>query len=485
MIGRDLGQGASVNSLHNSQSTQAAAFGITVSSHILTLRISQDEVLNCSTPAEGESDTRDGESESKGPLCYCLAVKDPLVEVYNSSTPLEGFKQYVGLMASDLSLYEMSTARAEKGGGRAESCQGARFFDTNPDLAPPDAYQMYGVPFIHRTSLETSWMTENVSLPTPVSGTSTSGVLSRSGIVDMNSVLSRSKHRALSVRVLVSEEPSTFMFSTVKEVSGINTSQMLSLKSTHVHITLRDMTYRFDPLSRWFNRIPELFSPPVTAEKPTDATEGSGGQITSVTEYGKTRLNISVQKLLVDFCQPKLATYIGAESRLLLSIGSLQLSSTLVSNSPRVSLNLGVCDVSIRIGNRLLRNRLLEQSPVDVDGRYIEEYAAESGAPSRNGIALDRGRQHELLDLPMDFDSFIDAHGIVTMGNIDHLDCRLDLNSTYKRPPFSPSRKVMVQEDEISQYVAVSFEATAGTCFFFGCADSLNLLTVRRGHMTT
>jgi hypothetical protein len=143
---------ASSSSMHSSQMPVASAFGITISSHILTLRISQDEGLNCSTPPPGSMEEEE-EGESKGPLCYCLAVKDPLVEVYNCSSPLEGFKQYVGLMASDISLYEMSTARAESGGGRAESCRGARFFDSNPRLAPPDVYQMYGIPFIHRTSL--------------------------------------------------------------------------------------------------------------------------------------------------------------------------------------------------------------------------------------------------------------------------------------------------------------------------------------------
>jgi hypothetical protein len=338
-------------------------------------------------------------------------------------------------------------------------------------------------------------MTENVSLP-PTSvgagapGTSSSGVFSRSGLVDMNSVLSRSKHRALSVRVLVSEEPSTFMPSPVKgSGGGANASQVLSLKSTHIHISLRDMTYRFDPLSKWFNRIPELFAPRAQDGKAGTGAgskeESVGGQ-TAVTEFGKTRLSISVHKLLVDFCQPKLTAYAGAESRLLLSIGSLQLSSTLVSNSPRVSLKLGVHDVSIRIGNRLLRNALLEQSPVDVDGRYIEEYSSEldvqddrEGRDIGIGIASSKWRQHEPAELPIDFDSFLDCHGIVTMGNIDHLDCRLDLNSTYTPPPTSPDRRHMGPQEEKNQYVAVAFEATAGTCFFFGCADSLHLLTVR------
>lgn len=462
-----------------------SAFGIKVSSHILTLRISQDVGVNCTSAAAASGCSNEaGGIHSMGPLCYSLAVKDPLVEVYNATSVAEGFKQYVGLMASDISLYEMASSQAEAGGGRAESCQGARFWDINTD-SDRGPHDMHNIPFIHRTSLETSWMTENVKIPTSQSsGSGMSGsrsnIMSKSALVHMNSVLSRSKHRALGVRVLICEEPSAPMQSPRRR----GASQMMTMKSTHIHISLRDMTYRIDPLSRWFNRIPELFTNIGTSEdsppSPSQAPEVAASSTSLTTEFNRTRLSISVQKLLVDFCQPKLSAYEGAESRLLLSIGNLQLSSTLVSNSPRVGLKLLVNDVSIRIGNRLLRNPLLEQSPVDVDGRYIEEYLLEDESHRVSG-RRDISHQHQQpLVLSLDFDSFIDVHQIVTMGNIDHLECKLDLNAAYKAPPLSPDKKYL--QGSITQNsdkcVAVSFEATAGTLFLYGCADSLHLLAV-------
>ena len=393
--------------------------------------------------------------------------------MYTATSAADGFKQYIGLMASDLSLYEMSSAQAEAGGGRTESCRGARFMDIAKDGGREGMHPMYEIPFIHRTSLETSWMTEDRHLPpTPAASlsSSTSG-MTKSGVVDMNSVLSRSRHRALGVRVLLSEEPSQHMPSPSSHQSRASAplghSHMLSLKSTHIHISLRDMTYRFDPLSRWFNRIPELFTG-THSPAPPPSPNDTASTVSVPAEFSKTRISISVQKLLVDFCQPKLTAYEGAESRLLLSIGKLQLSSTLVSNSPRVGFKFSMDDLSVRIGNRLLRNNLLEQSPIDVDGRYIEEYLDELTLHTASTPS----------PLPLDLDTFLDAHGIVTMGSIDHLECRLDLNSTYRLPPSSP---VGTSGEKVSgehATVVLSFEATAGTCYFYGCADSMHLLAV-------
>mmetsp|Transcript_23429 Transcript_23429/g.34384 ORF Transcript_23429/g.34384 Transcript_23429/m.34384 type:complete len:2514 (+) Transcript_23429:183-7724(+) len=411
--------------------------GVRVSSDVLTVRLSQDAGLNCSNPADSDSNRDASKPQMQGPLCYCLSVRQPLLEVYSSSSNVDGFKQYVGLMASDLSLYEMSTSEAEGGCGRGDLCKGARFWEVDGT-----SQTLHNIPFIHRTSLETSWMGEAKGTP---DGTrrETSGVFQRP------------THRVLSARIIVCEEPSTFT-----RASSLSVSQALALKTTHIHLSLCDMTYRFDPFSRWFSRIPELFS--------QDAYVGSGPSPETpppVTQFGKTRITVSVRKLLVDICQPhlhpsdKADNKRRAESRMLISVGHLGLSSTLVSNSPRIGLKLSVKDLSLRVGNVLTRDPKLEQSPVDICGMYPEEYTSHSDVERSTRTTN---------SLTIDFDSFLDSHSIVRMGTVDYLDCRLDLNSMYRRgrADLTASRGP----------VAMAFELAGGTCFFYGCADSLRVL---------
>jgi hypothetical protein len=299
----------------------------------------------------------------------------------------------MGLLASDISLYER-LVRDPPATQNPFSCKGAR--------VPENAST---VPLIHRTSLEKSWISSNFQ---------------------------RSKHRVLSVRYLSSEE--------------LRPESFPSHKSSAIHISLKDMTYRFDPAPRWHTQIPRFFSlTSLDSPPPVESPQHSH----AVTTFGQTHLSVSVQKLMLDFCQPHLPAP-SSQSRLIVSLGLLTVNSTLISNTPRIGIKIKVSDVSLRLSNRLHQEASWEQSPLGVTGVYLEEF-------------------EEAGDSNLDLDSFFDVHGLVIMSTFDHLECRIDLNSDQRNKHVlgHPSAPV------------VAVEATAGVCCLYGCADSLLVLTVR------
>jgi hypothetical protein len=352
---------------------ESATFGLKISSRILTLRIAEDEI----DPA---------------PLAYIFAVRDPLVEIYNS-TVSDVARLYIGLLASDISLYERP-ANEDSGTRDMFSCKGARV----PQTAS-------AVPLLHRTSLEKSWISSNFQ---------------------------RSKHRVLSVKFLSSEEllPDNFP----------------SHKSSAIHISLRDMTYRFDPAPRWHTKIPKFFS--LTSSGTSTPSGESQQPVQTSTTFGQTHLSVSIQKLMLDFCQPELPTT-PSQSRLIVSLGLLTVNSTFISNTPRIGIKIKLSDVSLRVSNKLLQDARWEQSPLGPNGVYLEE-SGEVGGTN------------------LDLDSFFDLHGLVIMSTFDHLECRIDLNSDQKNKYTSGQAIAPV----------VAIEATAGVCCLYGCADSLLVLTV-------
>jgi hypothetical protein len=346
-------------------------FGIKIFSRLLTLRIMEDD-------------------ETDGPLAYRFAVRDPVVEVYNSTVP-DVFRQYIGLLASDISLYESPTQDSSP---RApQSCKGARVQEN-----------FSRVPFLHRTSLEQSWISSNFQ---------------------------RSKHRVLSVRFLSTEE--------------LQSDSCGSHKSSVIHVSLRDMTYRFHAAPLWFSRIPKFFTLAESSEPTAAAAESPQRS----SPFGQTHLHISIQKFLVDFCQPDLPN--SSQSRLILNLGLLTVNSTLISNTPRVGIKIKVSDVSLRVSNKLLQNPNLEQSPLGPNGVYEEEI------------------EETVVERNLDLDTFLDVHGLVIMSTLDHLECRIDLNSDQRNKHFADQPRAPV----------VAVEATAGLCCLYGCADSLLVLTVR------
>lgn len=335
-------------------------FGIKISSRSLTINLSED----------------DKNTESQ--YTYIFAIRDPLVEYYKS-TVSDMAKQYIGLLASDISLYEMSTVEVlaiEKVSGR-----GARV---------PENYSR--VPLLHRTSLEQSW----------------------------KSNFERSKHRVLSVRFASSEE--------------LNSHSFPSHQVSSLHISLKDMTYRFHASPVWFTKIPQFFI------MSSNASSSSSDRNSS---FGQTHLNISIQKFMIDFCQPQIS------SRLILIIGLLTLNSTLVSNTPRIGIKLKVSDVSVRLSNKLLLETKWEQSPLGPQSLYEEEL--------------------EMNEDEIDLDTFFDVHTLVIMSTFDHLECRLDLNSDQRNKHFFGDQP---------RVPVVALEANAGLCCLYGCADSLLVLTV-------
>lgn len=448
----------------------------------------------------------------------------------------------------------------------------------------------FHIPLLHRTSLESAMM-----------GTGDgNGERGGRGVLEG---LSRPKHRALRFTVCMEEEvtltltaPSSSSSASFLHSPTVNSS---SLRNTSFDLCLSDMTYRFDPSSLWFQYFPAIFDPigstdivPGTESacdnnnSYSDASRvGTSAGISSmssmssptVSVFGRTRLNLSVSKLMIDCCQPdrteeqlqrqlsltkskyrpsfpgngtntsadsctstrkktteKMSKYQqntrtpSVDSRILLSLGRVSVSSTLVTNSNRVALSATVTDASVRVSNKLLRtppstssrvrkingpvSRCIEQSPVDILGYYIEETYQ---------LSSTKQQQHYQMtdDLTIDFDSYVDVHGLVLMGSLDRCAVKIHLNtpsqalaaarhrlrqeqatlSNMSNFDLRGGRDVGVGSDvgrvgglfgeEIeenkeqkgegeSDIIPISVECSLGTAVVYGCADSLLVLVV-------
>jgi len=570
-----------------------------VFSHILSVRFAPDCIKSSSVRVP---DTK------KDIFAYCFSIREPHFELVSSTvypdgsvTPTPVFssssssnttsyqvKDLYTIAASDLSFFEIPLSQLETTptcwgdkeddseslshtGGRGESCRGARFRESKGGGGHGREYHF--IPLLHRTSLESAMMGKGGG---GLSGGKDEGTHQMGE--GMLGGQGRPKHRALKFTVCMMEDVTlTTAYTPIALSTSVSSSSFAkpvvsssSLRNTSFDLCLSDMTYRFDPHSMWFQHFPEIFDPIGSTDivpcKPcgTDSQDGSGGAAKSgdgvggvggasaatVNIFGRTRLSLSVNKLLIDCCQPdnteeqllkrlsqthkipsqpRHAEGTGSsgsgrkrrhshshipsiESRILLSVGKVSVSSTLVTNSNRVALSATLSDASVRVSNKLIRRSsvgkhglpkvgnaagpvgsCIEQSPVDILGYYIEETYGSSKPSSRSA-------RPTLDDLTIDFDTYVDVHGFVLMGALDRFQIQIHLNTpsaalAAARLRLEREKVTMANFDDMgerfgasdykdknnekqleSNVVPIGVECSAGTASVYGCADSLLVL---------
>jgi len=171
-------------------------------------------------------------------------------------------------------------------------------------------------------------------------------------------------------------------------------------KRVAIHLTLQDVTLRYEPTSLWFLKMMHLFSPPPLEEISLTKTHSND----MISDYGITHVNVYLYKFMVDYCCSTGAQIDGRfppnSSRLLFSVGLFTLSTNIVSNVKKNVVKVLVRDVALNISNRLLLNSMLEQTPLDVTGYR----------------SLSRAKEASLLSL----DHFKDSHGFVSLGALNY-----------------------------------------------------------------
>lgn len=372
-----------------------SGWGIRIISAVNTFHLSQDVCLS-----------HENNLSSNGPMYFGLSIHDSNLEIHADST-LQQKRLYFGLSAVDMSLFEMTQAQAAAGVGSGRQCQGARFSDDGSG-------SHFSIPFLHRTSLQNH-------------------LHNNDGWEDLHFV--QNMPYVAAVKVLV-----------IEDVAAESMIDAPIMKNVAVFIDLHDVTYRYDPDSNWMTRLPELLSAPPSTIAKSSYHPMSPKDISPV--YGITRVHIRLQKVLIDYCQPASITS-GAESRLLLRIGDMALKSTIVTNSPQLTLKVSVKDIAVRVANRLLRAAQFEQLPLDFRGQY-------STGTRRNSALLD-------------WDNFIDAHAFVLMGSIDYFDVVITLQS-------ASANSSMSQACSVDYVIPLSVDVNVATGVFYGCADSLLVL---------
>jgi hypothetical protein len=174
-----------------------------------------------------------------------------------------------------------------------------------------------------------------------------------------------------------------------------------------------------------------------------------------------TKVSVRVRKCLIDYCCEEIS------SRVLVSVGLLSVSSTIVSNSPNYSLKFGVNDFSLLISNKLIHNVEFEQSPLDVMGNFTN-ITTNQDIYSDNKSILKGGRNNENDNkkpdnfITLDYDRFIDAHGFVQLATVDHLDNTI----------------TFVDKDaHKNNNIALILKLAMGQCCVYACVDSLEVLS--------
>jgi hypothetical protein len=431
------------SSLHESDnaSNSGINFGLKLCVGRLCAHIGQDCGLEMSETTDSSMMDENLNASSIGPLSYTLAVRDVTLEVfYNTSPSQELITRYFSLKAGDVSFYEMPVSIAELGGGIGGNCIGARTWTNLEELKAN-----VQIPLIHRTSLE--------------SNADFGGVKMESDRTHNNNVFCM---QILITEEIIPDHLKTFSPPLLK-------SYMSTVRNTSLHVSLRNVTYRFDPMSKWYVNLPALFDGKSYGS--LAASDPQLSKLSKLDQFGVSKISVTVRKLMVDICIPDLSPPVSSQtnaskdfvpnpthtspmsSRLLLSIGVFTIKSTLVTNATRIGMKLSFKDVSVQIGNTLNRdNKAIEQWPLDVNGMYQEEL---SGYVDNQKL--------------LDMDRFIDVHHMITMGSIDFMDSKIDLNSALPQS---------LVTEEPHESAAISVLCQWGVCSFFGCADSLRLLMV-------
>ena len=201
-----------------------------------------------------------------------------------------------------------------------------------------------------------------------------------------------------------------------------HTNASLNSKSVTFMMMFDDVTLAYDPLSKWLLKFVDILiplSPRQILAKRVGFINHSDSSATYTNPYEVTNIAVSVNKGLIDY------SCMALNSRALISVGNLIISSTMVTNNPTFSLKFSVNDFHVRLSNSSTKRILLQQSTLP-------------------------------QPIPNDFGTFLALNLFVDILSIDHLENLITFHSTT-----SP----------------LSIKLTMGIIRFVARIDSLDLLS--------
>ena len=150
-------------------------------------------------------------------------------------------------------------------------------------------------------------------------------------------------------------------------------------------------------------------------------------------QFSMTKISIRVHKLCVDYECSSTSTSTSIQSRMLLSLGSMALSTTIANNSNCYLLKVSVKDLVLHLSNHILRNPLFEQNPLNINGsRNMVEDTTGTGAQHNQGVLFTDGVTHsggrQVKRFTLDFDRFLDEHDLIQVISVDDVTALVGFN---------------------------------------------------------
>jgi hypothetical protein len=175
-----------------------------------------------------------------------------------------------------------------------------------------------------------------------------------------------------------------------------------------------------------------------SSPSPSDLSEKK-----KVLQFSMTKIVVRVHKLCVDYeCSSSASTSSSSststsspscssmESRMLLSLGSMSLSTTIANNSNCYLFKVSVKDLVLHLSNHILRNPLFEQNPLNINGS--RNMLTDSTATQQTHmVAIDGALQsgvRQAKHFTLDFDRFLDEHDLIQVVSVDDVTALVGFN---------------------------------------------------------
>ena len=228
--------------------------------------------------------------------------------------------------------------------------------------------------------------------------------------------------------------------SRVKEGGNVDRAQLQSQSSSlQEPVKTTDKTLYSDVENMEIENKSAILTDEIQAPSSLDLSEKK-----KVLQFSMTKIIVRVHKLCVDYecstttsssssssCSPSISSpsRSSMQSRMLLSLGSMSLSTTIANNSNCYLFKVSVKDLVLHLSNHIIRNPLFEQNPLNVNGsRYMitDTTTQQIHMVAIDGALQSGGRQGKQFTL--DFDRFLDEHDLIQVVSVDDVTALVGFN---------------------------------------------------------
>jgi hypothetical protein len=290
--------------------------------------------------------------------------------------------------------------------------------------------------------------------------------LHRSHVSSDNIPSVREQDSAFLIQLLISHM-SGVPINNNSDTNNSNLKNKNGLKSVSINAELHDITFNFDPASTFIPTVTELLTPctpqQMIANRKINQIQKMNNEILPLTQKQNNiqnlkntkqasdqfliiKLNVQMKQCLLDYISPIV------QSHSLISVSLITISSTIVNNSKKFSIKFNMKNLAYHLSNRILRNPVIEQNPLNINGvRLINRitpskvdeninnmnndiYNKKYTDMSLNSNLIENSpiNQHKSVEkkkyLVLDLDRYLDVHCLVQLLTVDHIEAKLSLN---------------------------------------------------------